>query len=162
MLVGVLSTQISLIPKGIKAGDQRWGYEGLNLSICSYHCIYLEITYNDFGEYKDSWLPSFLFTGCPLALQDQNVDIPPLIAVSTIGLWITGCSGRGVALLAHRVRIGARFTDGHKLQHSKYWCDRYDMQYLRLQALLVNDCWFVLGQPICQDHWFETEFKLIE
>ncbi len=40
----------------------------------------------------------------------------------------------------------------HKRQSAQYWYDGYNIQYVRLQAPLVDNCWFALGQPICQDH----------
>jgi hypothetical protein len=83
-------------------------------------------------------MPFFLLTGCPL--QGKTVDIPPSISVSTIGLGIAGCSWKGAGLLAHGVQNGASLAHWHKRQSAQDGCDGYNIQYLRLQLPLVNNC----------------------
>jgi hypothetical protein len=83
-------------------------------------------------------MPFFSLTGCPL--QGKTVDIPPSISVSAIGLGIAGGSWKGAGLLAHGVQNGASLAHWHKSQSAQYGCDGYNVQYLRLQAPLVNNC----------------------
>ncbi len=83
-------------------------------------------------------MPFFLLTAYPL--QGKTVDIPPSISVSTIELGIAGCSWKAAGLLAHGVWNGASLAHWHKRQSAEYGCDRYNIQYLRLQASLVNNC----------------------
>ena len=78
-----------------------------------------------------------LLAGCPL--HGPTVDVPPLIAITSILLRVTGSSRKIACLLAHRKRNGARFTNRHQPQSTQYRSYGHYIQNLCLHAAFVNN-----------------------